>query len=144
MSPPLLRLLTERADKICAFATSSPAGAPAAALAFYLPLADGRLVFTTHTTSRKWANLAANPRAGLVVGWSFGEPHLQVDGDATLVPPGHPDFEPLAAAYYALHPAAAAARDATTAVIVLRPTWARVTVFAPDGPPRVEEGPIGG
>jgi len=137
-----LDLLAARADKTCAIATASSDGAPTAALAFYAPQADGRLLMTTHTSSRKWAHLLSNGRVGLVVGWTFAEPHVQLDGNARLVPPGHPEIEALCAAYYAEFPQAAPFRDPTTGVIVITPTWARITHFQPAGPPQVEEGLI--
>jgi pyridoxine/pyridoxamine 5'-phosphate oxidase len=143
MTHPALTALRQRADGTCAVATTSPASGPQAALAFFTVLDDGRLLLNTHTTSRKWANLLADPRLGLVAGWSFDQPHVQLDGRAEPIPPGHPAFARWMEIYLDAFPQAAATQDEHSSFVLLTPTWARVTRFRPDGPPSIEEGPIG-
>ena len=143
MSKRAMELIAGRSERICAVATASTAGEPAAALVFYAPLPDGRLLISTHTTSHKWRNLLENAEVALVFGWTFAQPHIQVSGRAELIPPGHADFERLGALYYRAFPEAAALRDSATAFLIVRPSWARITEFQPGGPPKVEEGLVG-
>lgn len=65
-------------------ATVAPGGAPEAALMDLAVMPDLTLVFETTNQTRKFANLAANPRIAVVVGWEGGET-LQLDGVAEQV-----------------------------------------------------------
>src|ERR1700755_3710292 len=59
-------------------------GAPQAALIGVAVTDALDIVFDTVTTSRKYANLIADPRVALVVGWDYGRT-LQVEGVADVL-----------------------------------------------------------
>ena len=67
-------------------ATARPDGAPSARHVLVKLVDERGLVFFTNLTSRKGAELAANPRASLVFGWLPLERQVVVVGDVVPVP----------------------------------------------------------
>src|SRR6476661_6293001 len=67
-------------------ATVDPAGQPAARMVLLKGVSPDGFVFFTNTGSRKGAELAANPRCGLLFPWHLLERQVRVEGVATLLP----------------------------------------------------------
>ena len=140
MKDKLLSLLKAHEPKLASIATATPKGRPAIAVCAYAVQDDGTVVVSTHQSSHKWQNLESNAEAGLVVGWSFDQPHLQLGGDAALLTGD--DAKAVEDFFYAANPQAKAFASPDTGFVVITPTWARITEFKPDGPPAVEEGEL--
>jgi hypothetical protein len=67
--------------KLGVLGSISPAGAPQSALVGIAVTRELEIVFDTVSSSRKHANLLANPAASFVVGWA-GEVTVQYEGQA--------------------------------------------------------------
>jgi len=81
-------------------ATVDPDGQPAARMVLLKGVSPDGFVFFTNTGSRKGAELAANPRCGLLFPWHPLERQVRVDGMAEPLP------EEAVAAYFASRPRA--------------------------------------
>ena len=81
-------------------ATVDPDGQPAARMVLLKGVSPDGFVFFTNTGSRKGAELAANPRCGLLFPWHPLERQVRVDGVA------EPLSEEAVAAYFASRPRA--------------------------------------
>ncbi len=68
-----------RQHRLAVVATAAVDGRPSAALVGIAVSDDFELVFDTDEATHKAANLRANPKVALVVGWE-GERTLQIDG----------------------------------------------------------------
>lgn len=137
MKDKLFTLLKAHEPKLASIATATAKGRPAIAVCAYAVRDDGTVVISTHQSSHKWENLEANPEVGLVVGWSFDQPHLQLGGDAELLTgDAAKEVEDF---FFSANPQAKAFKSPDTGFVVITPTWARITEFKPDGPPEVEE-----
>src|SRR5437016_5209207 len=69
------------ANRLAVLSTVTPAGASQSALVGVATTPDLEIIFDTVKTSRKYANLIANPRCSVVVG-CIGEATLQYEGEA--------------------------------------------------------------
>jgi hypothetical protein len=111
-------------------------GAPQAAVVGIAVTDELEIVFDTVTSTRKYANLIADPRVALVVGWDYGQT-VQVEGIADL-----PAGEALAAckqAYFAVWTdGRQRERWPDIAYVRVRPRWLRYSDYAV-APPRIEE-----
>ena len=133
-----------RAQRWAVEATSSTTQAPQAAI-IGIAVSDAlELVFDTLTTSRKAANLRANPRIALVIGgWSDSDPRtVQYEGIADF--PAGADLERVQQTYFAAFP------DGTTRLawpdityVRVKPTWVRYSDYRVD-PPRIVELELSG
>lgn len=93
---------------------------PEAALVSLAVADDGDLCFHTVATARKVANLAADPRIALLIGWS-DRTCLQVEGVAdTLAGADRQEFVALFEAQHPGHPV-----DDRISLIRVRPHWVR-------------------
>jgi pyridoxine/pyridoxamine 5'-phosphate oxidase len=111
-------------------------GAPQAALVGIAVTDELGIVFDTVTTSRKYANLIADPRAALVVGWDCGET-VQVEGVADL--PSGAELAICKEAYFAVWPdGRERERWPDIAYARVRPRWLRFSDYG-NAPPRIEE-----
>jgi hypothetical protein len=109
-------------------------GAPQAALVGIAVTDTLDIVFDTVTSSRKYANVLADPRIALVAGWDYGQT-VQVEGVADL-----PSGEVLAAckdAYFAVWPDGRE-RWPDIAYVRVRPRWARFSDYS-KAPPQIEQ-----
>jgi len=111
-------------------------GAPQAAVVGIAVTETLDIVFDTLSTSRKYANLTADPRVALVIGWD-AEQTVQIEGVADL-----PSGEGLAAckqAYFAVWPDGRA-RETWPAIayVRVRPRWLRFSDYG-KAPPWIEE-----
>ena len=85
---------------VAVVSTVSPSGAPEAALVGFAASDELELVFDTLSTTRKVANLRANPRVAIVIGgWGEHEITAQLEGLADE----HVD-DRLREVYYAAYP----------------------------------------
>jgi len=119
-----------RARGLAVLSTVGPGGSPQAAVIGVAATDGGDLVFDTVKTSRKFANLTADPRVALVVGFDWADERtVQLEGTAAEV--GRED--PAVAAYYEQFPAGrerAAWPD--IAYVRVRLTWGRYSDFRPE------------
>ena len=79
-------------------ATATPGGLPSARAVLLRALDERGFVFYTDRRSRKGRELAANPRAALVLHWAELERQVRVEGAVSMVAPGESD------AYFARRP----------------------------------------
>lgn len=123
-------------QKLGVLGSISAEGAPQAALVGIAVTPQLEIVFDTVSTSRKYANLVANPAASFVVGWA-GEVTVQYEGRA---------FQPMGGelmqyqqVYFAAWPEC---RDHLSwpgiAYFVVRPKWIRYSDYD-QRPPVIEE-----
>jgi pyridoxine/pyridoxamine 5'-phosphate oxidase len=124
-----------RAHRLAVQASVTRDGAPQAAVVGYAVSDALELVFDTVTATRKFANLQANPRIALVVGWE--QVTAQLDGSADF--PTGAELERVKELYFSAYPDGRErlAWPGITHVRV-RPTWARYSDFAQD-PPEIWE-----
>jgi pyridoxine/pyridoxamine 5'-phosphate oxidase len=112
------------------------AGAPQAALVGIAVTDAFDIVFDTITTSRKYANLIADPRVALVVGWDYGRT-LQAEGLADVL--SGDELNACKQVYFAMWPDG---RERETwpdiTYIRVRPRWLRYSDLSVT-PPRIEE-----
>jgi pyridoxine/pyridoxamine 5'-phosphate oxidase len=115
--------------------TVAATGAPQAALVGLAVGDDLALVFDTLSTTRKFANLAHEPRVAVVMG--EGELTVQLEGRADA--PAGAELARVQATYFAVWPDG---RDRVTWANItwvrIRPTWIRVSDFAAT-PPSIRE-----
>lgn len=72
-----------RANPLGVVATTAANGHPEAALVSFAITSDGSLLFNAHLTTRKVANLRANPRAAAVIGCT-GTLSIQAEGPVVI------------------------------------------------------------
>lgn len=128
-----------RAHRWAIEASSSLDGAPQAAIIGVAVTANLELVFDTLASSRKAANLRANPRIALVIGgWNDAEPRtLQYEGDADF--PVDIELHELRQIYFAAFadgPGRLSLPDITC--VRVKPRWIRFSDFTVE-PPTVTE-----
>jgi pyridoxine/pyridoxamine 5'-phosphate oxidase len=129
----LVRFL--RKHSLAVQATVTTDGAPQAA-AIGIAISDAlEIVFDTLETTRKYANLRADPRIALVIGWD--EVTAQIEGVADFPTAG--ELDRIRACYFLAYPEGRErlAWPGITHVRV-RPTWVRYSDFTQD-PPRIVE-----
>jgi pyridoxamine 5'-phosphate oxidase len=88
----------ERVPEAAALATATPDGEPSVRMVLLKSLDEAGLVFFTHATSRKGRELAANPRAALLLHWDSLGRQVRVEGRVEQVAPEESD------AYFAARP----------------------------------------
>jgi hypothetical protein len=114
----------------------SPPGAPQAAVVGFAVSDQLEIVFDTLESTRKYANLVADPRVALVIGWDDAIT-AQIEGVADV--PTGVERERLRECYFGPYPDGRQrlAWPGITHVRV-RPTWVRVSDFTRDPPSIVE------
>jgi hypothetical protein len=114
----------------------SPPGAPQAAVVGFAVSDQLEIVFDTLESTRKYANLVADPRVALVIGWDDAIT-AQIEGVADV--PAGAELERLRECYFGPYPDGRErlAWPGITHVRV-RPTWARLSDFTCDPPSIVE------
>jgi general stress protein 26 len=112
-------------------ATASPASAPQAAIIGVAVTDDMELIFDTLSSSRKAANLRANPKVAAVIGgWKDDQPQtVQYEGLADV--PEGAELERVKSAYFAAFPDG---RDRLSwpgiVHVRVRPMWVRFSDFS--------------
>ena len=120
-------------------ATTSTTLEPQAAIIGIAVTDQLELVFDTLASSRKVANLRANPRVALVIGgWNDNDPRtVQYEGVADF--PSSAELEPLKQVYFATFPDAATRLSWPGITYVrVKPTWVRYSDFRSE-PPVISE-----
>lgn len=102
-------------------ATVSPAYVPEAALVGLVALDDGRLLLNTFASSRKLANLRANPAIAVVVG-TEGEVSLQLEGTAAIA---STEQHATLADEFLRHAPGSRVHDEGFTLVVVSPDWVR-------------------
>ena len=122
-----------------ALATAAPDGAPSLRMVLLKGADERGLTFFSNYESRKGAELAANPRAALLVYWPGSGRQVRVEGDVTRLDPAESD------AYFATRPAGSrlsAAASPQSAVVADRAELERrvadLRARHGDDPPRPE------
>jgi len=125
-----------REHRLAVISTVGPDASPQAAVIGIAVTAALDIIFDTSTASRKYANLRADPRAALVIGWDLGQT-VQLEGTAEIL--SGPDLDACKPDYFAIWPDG---RDREhwpdIAYVRVRPRWLRYSDFS-RSPPRVEE-----
>jgi hypothetical protein len=125
-----------RRYKLAVEATVAPGGAPQAAVVGFAVSDRLELVFDTLESTRKYANLVADPRIALVVGWDDAMT-AQIEGVVDF--PAGAERDRLREVYFGPYPDG---RDRLAWPGItharVRPTWVRVSDFTVD-PPRILE-----
>jgi pyridoxine/pyridoxamine 5'-phosphate oxidase len=112
---------------LAVLATLSPANQPQSALIGIAVTPNLEIIFDTLSISRKYANLIANPRCSLVIGWE-GEITLQYEGTAAEL--NGPESDSLKEVYYRKWPdGRARAQWPNLVYFVVRPNWIRYSNF---------------
>lgn len=123
VSNPLALAIFVREQKRGVVAAISPDGQPEAALVGLASLDDGTLIFDSHESFRKVANIRAASRVAVVVGLNE-QVTVQVEGTARIAD-AHDARQKLAGAYLEQFPDAKVMREEIV-VIAIRPDWVRV------------------
>ena len=125
-----------RRYRLAVVASTDERGAPAAAVVGFAVSDALEIVFDTLASTRKYVNLARDPRVAVVIGWDE-EATAQIEGTA-LFPTGS-ELERARACYFEAYPDG---RERLAwpgiAHVVVRPSWVRVSDFK-ETPPRVVE-----
>jgi hypothetical protein len=94
------------------------------------------IIFDTLTTSRKYANLRADPRAALAIGWDAAQT-VQYEGIADW--PSGPELDACKRIYFEAWPDGPdRERWPDIAYVRIRPRWVRYSDFS-ETPARIEE-----
>jgi hypothetical protein len=128
-----------RTHRLAVLASTAPDGSPQAAIVGVAVTDDLELIFDTLATSRKYANLKAEPRVAFVLG--EGAQTLQYQGIAEeLTGDALARCKPI---YFAAWPDGPA-RESWPGIVYfrVRPTWLRHSDFSVE-PARIEEMTIG-
>jgi pyridoxine/pyridoxamine 5'-phosphate oxidase len=125
-----------REHRLAVISTTGPAASPQAAVIGIAVTEALDIIFDTVTTSRKYANLCADPRVALVIGWDLGQT-VQLEGTAEVL--SGPELDACKPDYFALWPDGRdRERWPDIAYIRVRPRWLRYSDYS-RAPPRVEE-----
>jgi pyridoxine/pyridoxamine 5'-phosphate oxidase len=129
-----------REHRLAVMSTLGPAASPQAAVIGIVVTEALDIIFDTFTTSRKYANLRADPRVALVIGWDLGQT-VQIEGKAEVL--SGPELDACKPDYFAMWPDG---RDREhrpdIAYVRVRPRWLRYSDYSTT-PPRVEELRLG-
>ena len=116
-----------RARGLAVVATRTQEGDPEAALVGITATDGGDLVFDTSRRSRKYANLQADQRVAVVIGWD-DELTVQVEGNADE--PSGDDRQRCLEAYFAQYPDGRdRAKDPDTTHIRIKVNWLRYSDY---------------
>lgn len=124
MEDKILKNLKEREPKICVLATASSDGATEAAVVGYVVMDDLTMLISTSSKSRKVKNILSNANTSIVVGVSFSEMYIQMDGTAVIVSEGQ-EFEEMDTYFFTQNPGAANFKGPDTVFIKFSPHWMR-------------------
>jgi PPOX class probable F420-dependent enzyme len=125
-----------RGHRLAVITTVSPEGSPQAAVIGIAVTEALDIVFDTLSTSRKYANLRADPRVALVIGWQ-AEQTVQVEGVAEVL--SGDALDACKQVYFTAFPdGRERERWPDIAYVRVRPRWLRYSDFSPT-PPKIEE-----
>ncbi|HLZ03781.1 MAG TPA: pyridoxamine 5'-phosphate oxidase family protein [Bradyrhizobium sp.] len=139
MSAPTSLLPFLRAHRLAVVSTVR-AGAPQAAVVGIAATDTLDIIFDTLSTSRKYANIVADPRVALAIGWD-AEQTVQIEGIADI--PAGDELAACKQAYFAVWPdGRERERWRDIAYVRVRPRWLRYSDFS-QAPPRIQELRLG-
>lgn len=116
-----------RRHRLAVLASAGPDGAPQAALVNIAVRPDLSLVFETTSETRKFANIARDPRVALVIGWE-GQETLQIEGLASR--PDGRRLEEAQEAFLAVFPDKSPDADwPGNSYFTVRPYWLRFSNY---------------
>jgi len=120
-----------RKHRLCVQASTSPSGAPQAAVVGFAVTDELEIVFDTLGTTRKMQGLRRDPRIALVIGWE-DEQTVQLEGTADE--PEGAELDRIKTAYFATW-SDGITRQTWKDITYVRvtPTWARYSDFRPGG-----------
>jgi pyridoxine/pyridoxamine 5'-phosphate oxidase len=125
-----------RGHRLAVISSVSPAASPQAALIGIAVTEALDIIFDTLSTSRKYANLRADPRVALVIGWE-AEQTVQYEGVAELL--SGDALNACKQDYFAAWPdGRERERWADIAYVRVRPRWLRYSDFS-STPPKIKE-----
>jgi general stress protein 26 len=124
-----------RQHRLAVVSTVNPAS-PEAAVVGIAVTERLEIIFDTLSSSRKYANICADPRVALVIGWN-GLATVQIEGLADL--PTDADLNGCKQVYFSTWPDGPdRERWPDIAYVRIRPRWIRYSDFGKQ-PPRIEE-----
>jgi Pyridoxamine 5'-phosphate oxidase len=130
----LLDFLTS--NRLGVLSTIGPKGGPQSALVGFAITHEFEIVFDTVSRSRKFVNLARDPRAAFVIGWD-GETTVQFEGVARQI--SSSELGHYHETYFRAFPdGPARLKWEGITYYVVKPKWIRYSDFA-KSPPEIEE-----
>jgi len=131
-----------RSEKYAVQTSVSPNGIPQAAVVGIAVSDRFEIVFDTLASTRKAANLRANPAIALVIGGTRDGDERTVQYEGTADEPSGGELERLLALYYARFPDGRERRSWPGLIYVrVKPTWIRYSNFSVQPPEIIEFGP---
>ena len=131
-----------RSEKYAVQTSVSPNGIPQAAVVGIAVSDRFEIVFDTLASTRKAANLRANPAIALVIGGTRDGDERTVQYEGTADEPSGAELERLLALYYARFPDGRERRSWPGLIYVrVKPTWIRYSNFSVQPPEIIEFGP---
>jgi pyridoxine/pyridoxamine 5'-phosphate oxidase len=129
-----------RGHRLAVIATVDPSASPQAAVIGIAVTESLDIIFDTLRTSRKYANLCADPRVALTIGWDAAQT-VQYEGEAELL--SGEDLDACKKIYFATWPDGPERESwPDIAYIRVRPRWLRYSDFA-QTPAKIEELTLG-
>jgi PPOX class probable F420-dependent enzyme len=129
-----------RGYRLAVVSTVSADGMPQAAVVGFAVTDALEVVFDTLTSTRKYRNLARDPRAALVIGWDE-ELTVQIEGRADF--PAGEELDRIRECYFVAYPDGRERLSWPGITHVrVRPTWLRHSDFT-KAPPHIEEIDLG-
>lgn len=111
---------------LCVLSTSNAKGNPQSALVGFSENGTFELLIGTTTSSRKYANVKANPHVSVAIGWNEGI-CVQYEGIARVLQPGR-ELDSYLDNHFAKLPGAKRYRDnSEQCYILIKPNWLRYT-----------------
>jgi len=111
---------------LCVISTASEEGSPQSALVGFSETDSFELLIGTPSTSRKYANIKANPAVSVVIGWSDGI-SVQYEGTARELENGEERADYLQNHFTKLPGAKRFKDNPEQCYIVIKPKWLRYT-----------------
>ncbi|CAN5232062.1 hypothetical protein BH09PAT2_BH09PAT2_07710 [soil metagenome] len=137
METEILSFLKNNKPQLCVLSTVNETGKPECAVLAYVVLDDLSLIISTHSSTRKWENLANNKHVAATMGWDFVHPNVQYEGEAECMEQGS-DYEWHQKTYFAVHPELKQFKSPNTVFIKVKPKWIRMTDLS-QHPPKIAE-----
>ena len=133
-----------RSEKYAVQTSVSPGGLPQAAVVGIAVTDRFEIVFDTLASSRKAANLRANPAIAFVIGGTQEGDERTVQYEGTADEPDGGELERLLAVYYARFPEGPERRSWPGLIYVrVKPTWIRYSDYGRNPPEIIEFDPTG-
>lgn len=132
-----------RSEKYAVQTSVSPSGVPQAAVVGIAVTDRLEIVFDTLDSSRKAANLRANPAIALVIGGTRDGDERTVQYEGMADEPTAGELERVLAVYYARFPEGPERRSWPGLIYVrVKPTWIRYSNFNSNPPEIIEFDPV--